>query len=83
MGVAAKNLVEKFNEEGLPTGKVATMFNGSGFTFSDRDCWNHMRDVRMKNLEVGDARAVFNYCKHKQAQNSDFFYAIQCDVMLG
>ncbi|PNX79734.1 hypothetical protein L195_g035722, partial [Trifolium pratense] len=79
MNGAAKNLVEKFCEEGLPTGKVATMFNDSDLVFSNRDCWNHMRNVRMKILDVGDAQAVFNYCKHKQSQNSDFFYAIQCD----
>jgi hypothetical protein len=79
MNGAAKNLIEKFSEEGLPTGKVATMFNDSDLVFSNRDCWNHMRNVRMKNLDVGDAQAVFNYCKHKQAENSDFFYAIQCD----
>ncbi|KAM4110768.1 hypothetical protein ACJW30_05G017000 [Castanea mollissima] len=63
------SLVEKFGEEGLPTGK----------TFTSRDCWNHLRDVRGKNLDVGDASAVLNYCQKKQAQNSNFFYAIQCD----
>ncbi|XP_061343328.1 protein FAR1-RELATED SEQUENCE 5-like [Gastrolobium bilobum] len=79
MNGAAKNLVEKFNEEGLPTGKVAAMFSGSDLAFSNRDCWNHLRNLRRKNLDVGDAQAVFNYCKQKQAQNSNFFYAIQCD----
>lgn len=45
INIAAKNLIEKFNEEGLPTGKVATMFNNSDLAFSNRDSWNHMRDV--------------------------------------
>ncbi|XP_058746145.1 protein FAR1-RELATED SEQUENCE 5-like [Vicia villosa] len=79
MNSAAKNLIEKFSEEGLPTGKVASMFKESDLAFSNRDCWNHMRNVRTNNLDIGDAQAVFNYCKHKQAQNSNFFYAIQCD----
>ncbi|XP_061344636.1 protein FAR1-RELATED SEQUENCE 5-like [Gastrolobium bilobum] len=65
MNGAAKNLVEKFNAEGLPTGKVAAMFNGSDLAFSNRDCWNHLRNLRRKNLDVGDAQAVFNYCKQK------------------
>ncbi|XP_061368476.1 protein FAR1-RELATED SEQUENCE 5-like [Gastrolobium bilobum] len=80
MNGAARRLVEQFNEEGLPTGKVAAMFNGSDLAFSNRDCWNQLRNLRRKNLDVGDALAVFNYCKQKQAQNSDFFYSIQCDA---
>jgi hypothetical protein len=79
MNDVAKNLVERFSEEGLPIGKVVSMFSGSDSSFSNRDCWNHMKNVRSKNLDVGDAQGVLNYCKQKQAQNSDFFYAIQCD----
>ncbi|KAK7290512.1 hypothetical protein RIF29_04986 [Crotalaria pallida] len=59
MSVAAKNLVEKFSEEGLPTGKVAGIFNNGDSSFSNRDCWNHSRNLRTKNLDVGDAQAVF------------------------
>ncbi|KAL4607292.1 hypothetical protein ACB092_09G162900 [Castanea dentata] len=62
------SLIEKFGEEGLPTGKLAMI-----------DCWNHFRDVRGKNLDAGDASTVLNYCQKQQAQNSNFFYAIQCD----
>ncbi|XP_027348087.1 protein FAR1-RELATED SEQUENCE 3-like [Abrus precatorius] len=79
MNAIAKNLVERFNEEGLPTEKVVSIFNASGSSFFNRDCWNHMRNVRNKNLDVGDAQGVLNCCKQKQAQNSDFFNAIQCD----
>lgn len=79
MGGAAKNLVEQFDQEGLPTEKVATMFSNEGSAFSDRDCWNHLRDLRSKNLDVGDAQAVLNFCKQKQAENPNFFYAIQVD----
>ncbi|XP_057444618.1 protein FAR1-RELATED SEQUENCE 5-like [Lotus japonicus] len=79
MSVAAKSLVEKFEEEGIPTGKVAAIFNDGDSTFTNRDCWNYIRNVRRKNLDVGDAQAVFDYCKRKQVENSNFFYAIQCD----
>ena len=79
MSVAAQSLVEKFEEEGLPTGKVASIFNNGDSSFSNKDCWNHIRNLRRKNLDVGDAKAVFNYCKRKQVENPNFFYAIQCD----
>ncbi|KAL4619355.1 hypothetical protein ACB092_06G073200 [Castanea dentata] len=55
------------------------MFNVGDQTFTSRDCWNHLRDVRGKNLDARDALAVLNYCQKQQAQNSNFFYAIQCD----
>ncbi|KAL4598151.1 hypothetical protein ACB092_11G039500 [Castanea dentata] len=77
MSTAAKSLVENFGEEGLPTGKVAMMFNVGDRTFTSKDCWNHLRDVRGKNLDAGDASAVLDYCQKQQAQNSNFFYAIQ------
>ncbi|XP_061367275.1 protein FAR1-RELATED SEQUENCE 5-like [Gastrolobium bilobum] len=80
MNGAARKLVEKFNDECLPTGKVAAMFSGIDLSFSNRDCWNHLRNLRRKNLDVGDALAVFNYCKQKQSQNPYFFYSIQCDA---
>ena len=79
MSVAAQSLVEKFEEEGLPTGKVASIFNNGDSSFSNRDCWNHIRNLRRKNLDVGDVEAIFNYCKRKQVENPNFFYAIQCD----
>ena len=79
MSTTAKSLVEKFGEEGLPIGKVAMIFNVGDQTFSNRDCWNHLRDVRGKNLDAGGASAILNYCQKQQAENSNFFYSIQCD----
>ena len=38
MSTATKSLVEKFGEEGLPTGKVAMIFNVGDQTFTSRDC---------------------------------------------
>ncbi|XP_061355053.1 protein FAR1-RELATED SEQUENCE 5-like [Gastrolobium bilobum] len=80
MNGVARKFVEKFNDEGMPTGKVAAMFSGNDLAFSNRDYWNHLRNLGRKNLDVGDALAVFNYCKQKQSQNPDFFYSIQCDA---
>ncbi|KAL5177645.1 Protein FAR1-RELATED SEQUENCE 5 [Glycine soja] len=39
------SLVEKFEEEGLPIGKVASIFNNGDSSFSNRDCWNHIRNL--------------------------------------
>ncbi|KAF2299424.1 hypothetical protein GH714_031904 [Hevea brasiliensis] len=80
MSAATKNLVEKFNEEGIPIGKVTTMFSGDDQQFSNRDCWNYLRNLRKKNLDVGDAQAVLSFCKKRQVENPNFFYAIQCDA---
>ncbi|KAF1864556.1 hypothetical protein Lal_00043197 [Lupinus albus] len=58
MSVVAKSLVERFEEEDLPIGKVAAIFNNGESSFSHRDCWNHVRNLRRKNLDVGDAQAT-------------------------
>ncbi|KAJ4792782.1 Protein FAR1-RELATED SEQUENCE 5 [Rhynchospora pubera] len=80
MPAVAKNLVEKFNESGLPVGKVPSILgNMEGVNFNERDCYNHMRDKRRKDLVIGDAQAVVEYCRRKQTENPNFFYAIDCD----
>ena len=38
MSTPTERLVEKFGEEGLPTGKVAMIFNVGDQTFTSRDC---------------------------------------------
>ena len=72
MSTAVKSLVEIFGEEGLLTGKVAMMFNVGDQTFTSRDCWNHLRDVRGKNLDVGDASAVLNYYQKTTSSKLQF-----------
>ncbi|XAR63897.1 hypothetical protein NMG60_11024042 [Bertholletia excelsa] len=79
MTTVTKSLVEKFHEEGLQTRKVATMFNIGELSFSDRDCWNHLRSFRRCNLDVGIAQVVFDFCRRKLVENHDFFFAIQLD----
>ena len=77
LSIATKSLVKKFGEEGLPTRKVVMIFNVGDQTFTSRNCWNP-RDVRGKKLDARGASTVLNYCQ-KQVENSNFFYAIQCD----
>ncbi|GFZ13157.1 hypothetical protein Acr_23g0015420 [Actinidia rufa] len=79
MPKAVKDLTEVFHKENLQISKVASIFGGEYIGFDNRDCYNHLRNVRHRELDGGDAQSVLTYFKNKQAQNSHFFYAIQCD----
>ncbi|XP_052291650.1 protein FAR1-RELATED SEQUENCE 5-like [Citrus sinensis] len=79
MPKAAKNLTEAFHKENLPIAKVRSILGGSQMGFNNRDCYNHLRNVRHKQLDGGDAQSVLIYFRKKQAENPQFFYAIQCD----
>lgn len=61
MSVAAKSLVEKFDDEWVPTGMVAAMLNSGDMYFCNTDCWNHLRNLWRRNLDIGYAQAVFNF----------------------
>ncbi|VFQ98472.1 unnamed protein product [Cuscuta campestris] len=52
-------VIELFKDHGIPIGKVAELFGKGRFT--KRNCYNHMRDVRSKILDVGDAQGVLEY----------------------
>ncbi|XP_061375406.1 protein FAR1-RELATED SEQUENCE 5-like [Gastrolobium bilobum] len=75
----ARSLVEKFNDSGLPIGKVATILRGPDLLFDSRDCYNHMKNVSRKIYDVGDAQAVVRYCNRQQSMNPNFFYSIKYD----
>ncbi|XP_078154610.1 protein FAR1-RELATED SEQUENCE 5-like [Carex rostrata] len=80
MPSVAKSLVEKFSETDLPIGRVPDIVNcDASMNVSQRDCWNHRRDLRRKNLDNGDAHAVVQYCIEKKSQDPNFFYEIQTD----
>ncbi|XP_061369861.1 protein FAR1-RELATED SEQUENCE 5-like [Gastrolobium bilobum] len=76
---AAKCLIEEFNNAGLPTGKVATIFKSHDLGFDSRDCYNHMKNVRRRVYDIGDAQVVLLYCIKQQSLNPSFFYSIMCD----
>ncbi|XP_061340632.1 protein FAR1-RELATED SEQUENCE 5-like [Gastrolobium bilobum] len=79
MPEATKCLIEKFNDAGLPTGKVATIFKSHDLGIDSQDCYNHMKNVRRRIFDVGDAQAVLLYCIKQQSLNPEFFYSIMCD----
>ncbi|XP_050369317.1 protein FAR1-RELATED SEQUENCE 5-like [Argentina anserina] len=53
---AAKDLTKAFQRENLRISKVPSMFGGAHSTgFDNKDCYNHLRNMRHKELEYGDA----------------------------
>ncbi|XP_026450941.1 protein FAR1-RELATED SEQUENCE 5-like [Papaver somniferum] len=74
-----KDMTEKFHRENLEVGKVPVILDGQHIGFNKRDCWNHLRNVRHKNLELGDAQSVIDYLHKKQSENPQFFYRVQVD----
>ena len=79
MHTIAKNSTKMFQKENLQIGKVCSVISGAHFGFDNRDCYNHLRDVRHTQLDGGDAQSILTYFRKKQAENRTFFYAIQCD----
>ncbi|KAK0601847.1 hypothetical protein LWI29_028031 [Acer saccharum] len=75
----AKALTETFNRENIPVGKVPSIFGGASLGFNNKDCWNHLQSIRLKELEKGDAQSAIDYFKRMQRENPQFFYAIQVD----
>ncbi|VVA40867.1 PREDICTED: FAR1-RELATED SEQUENCE 5, partial [Prunus dulcis] len=51
MPKAAKILTETFHEENLPIAKVPSILGGPHIGFNNRDCYNHLRNVRHRQLD--------------------------------
>ncbi|XP_026452146.1 protein FAR1-RELATED SEQUENCE 5-like [Papaver somniferum] len=79
MPEGVKDMTEVFNLENIEVGKVPLVFGGATIGFNKRDCWNHLFNVRHKNLEVGDAQSIMDYLHMRQSENPQFFYRVQVD----
>ena len=79
MPKGAKRLTETFQKENLQIGKVCSILGGLDVGFDSRDCYNHLRNVRHKQLDGGDAQSVLTYFRKNQAKNPQSIYAIKCD----
>ncbi|KAF7149619.1 hypothetical protein RHSIM_Rhsim02G0072800 [Rhododendron simsii] len=55
---AVKNLTEVFHRENIGISKVPSIFGGEYIGFDDRDCYNHLRNVRHRDLDCGDAHTI-------------------------
>lgn len=79
MHVAAKSLVETFRKENLPVGKVSSVFCGEYLGFDDRDCYNHLRNVRHRQLDMGMLSGSLIISEKKQYENHNS--SMQFNVM--
>lgn len=53
---------------------VAEAGEDENLPFLEKDCRNHMEEVRRLHLEKGDAKEMHDYFLKMQADNSEFFY---------
>ncbi|KAF7128985.1 hypothetical protein RHSIM_Rhsim10G0133400 [Rhododendron simsii] len=58
MPKAVKNLTEVFHRENLKVSKVPSIFDGEHMDFDNKDCYNHLRNVRHRELDCGDAQST-------------------------
>ncbi|XP_060200030.1 protein FAR1-RELATED SEQUENCE 5-like [Lycium barbarum] len=77
----ARSLIDTLQAAGLGATRVMSVLikqsggvNNVGFTKSD--CQNYMNQTRQRTLGSG-AHYIFEYLKQKQAEDSNFFYAVQ------
>ncbi|KAG5550471.1 hypothetical protein RHGRI_015440 [Rhododendron griersonianum] len=73
MPKAVKDLTEIFHRENLVVSKVTSIFGGEHIGFDNRDFYNHLRNVRHRELDGGDAQSVLIYFRKRQAENPQFF----------
>ncbi|XP_048128143.1 protein FAR1-RELATED SEQUENCE 5 isoform X1 [Rhodamnia argentea] len=79
----AKTLIDTLQAAGLGPRRIMSAlikeYGGiSKVGFTEVDCRNYMRNNRQKSLE-GDIQLLLDYLKQMQAENDNFFYAVQSD----
>lgn len=80
---SAKSLIDTLQGAGIgPSGIMSALvkeYGGiSNVGFTERDCRNYMRSSRQRALG-GDTQLLLDYLRNKQAENPEFFYAVQGD----
>ncbi|KAK1575774.1 hypothetical protein Q3G72_008203 [Acer saccharum] len=74
---AAKSLTEAFHRENLQVGKVCSILGGAHIGFDSRDCYDHLRNVRHRQLDGGDAQSVLTYFREEQVENPRSYHMIE------
>lgn len=83
MPKAVKNLTEAFHKENLNVCKVTSIFGGEHIGFDNKDCYNHLRNVRHRELDGEDAQSVHNYLGTKKHKIHNFFMQFNATKMGG
>ncbi|OMO72119.1 hypothetical protein CCACVL1_17942 [Corchorus capsularis] len=79
----AKTLIDTLQAAGMGPRRIMSAlikeYGGiSKVGFTEVDCRNYMRNNRQRSLE-GDIQLLLDYLKQMQAENPNFFYAVQGD----
>ncbi|KAF5745829.1 protein FAR1-RELATED SEQUENCE 5 [Tripterygium wilfordii] len=79
----AKTLIDTLQAAGMGPRRIMSAlikeYGGiSKVGFTEVDCRNYMRNNRQKSLE-GDIQLLLDYLRQMNADNPNFFYAVQCD----
>lgn len=79
----AKTLIDTLQAAGMGPRRIMSAlikeYGGiSKVGFTEVDCRNYMRNNRQRSLE-GDFQLLLDYLKQMQAENPNFFYAVQGD----
>lgn len=79
----AKTLIDTLQAAGMGPRRIMSVlikeYGGiSRVGFTEVDCRNYMRNNRQRSME-GDIQLLLDYLKQKQAENLNFFYAVQGD----
>ncbi|KAH6789821.1 FAR1-related sequence 5 [Perilla frutescens var. frutescens] len=79
----AKTLIDTLQAAGMGPRRIMSVlikeYGGiSKVGFTEVDCRNYMRNNRQRSME-GDIQLLLDYLKQKQAENLNFFYAVQGD----
>ncbi|CAN0881019.1 Protein FAR1-RELATED SEQUENCE 5 [Linum grandiflorum] len=78
---SAKTLIDTLQAAGMGPRRIMSAlikeYGGiSKVGFTEVDCRNYMRNNRQRSME-GDIQLLIDYLKQKNAENPDFFYAVQ------
>ncbi|XWS54423.1 hypothetical protein CRYUN_Cryun10bG0088100 [Craigia yunnanensis] len=79
----AKTLIDTLQSAGMGPRRIMSAlikeYGGiSKVGFTEVDCRNYMRNNRQRSLE-GDIQLLLDYLRQMQAENANFFYAVQGD----
>ncbi|XP_022743905.1 protein FAR1-RELATED SEQUENCE 5-like [Durio zibethinus] len=79
----AKTLIDTLQAAGMGPRRIMSAlikeYGGiSKVGFTEVDCRNYMRNNRQRSLE-GDIQLLLDYLRQMQAENANFFYAVQGD----
>ena len=76
-------MTETFNRENIQVGKVPSIFGGASLGFKNKNCWNHLQSIKLKELERGDQLLIiFKGCNERTLSSFMSFKLIKMEEQL-